>query len=520
MKNKKKIGIIGAGLSGITTIKQLLDEGHEVMCYEKSDGIGGVFSKNKIYDGLHLTISNYFMAYSDYVPMKERLKFWSKIEYRTYLQSYVDKFNLSDKIRYNTEITSVSQDPKEMTWKVDMTTDKGIETVTFDTVVICSGHFQSPKIPDFPHLDEFEGNVIHSKTYRDKELYRGKKVLCIGMGESSADITSEVSEVAEKCTLSLRRYHAVAPRYMSFQEDTFFTIDTSWLTSRIVNLLPKYFHNRFTKKIFAKYIKSNNPDVRIRGNWLLNSGGSNNQAVTKNERIFKPIADGKVIPNIGGIERFDKTGVVFKDGTREDIDEVICCTGYELKFEFLDVAIDDMRKLFKQMFIPEIGPSLAFVGFVRPQQGGIPVIAEMQARYLAQLMSEKLSLPSAEVQQKAIVKDGMHWRHEYKVTPDVPSLVNYCHYMDSLAQLVGCMPKIPPLWGDAKLRNRLLHGPQFAAQYRLNGPHSMTEVSREFLLSFPEITTKRKVFFHEISLMLCKLLSWSPKWQLRKLETI
>ena len=43
MKKNKKVAVVGAGLSGITTIKQLMDEGHEVMCYEKSEGFGGVF---------------------------------------------------------------------------------------------------------------------------------------------------------------------------------------------------------------------------------------------------------------------------------------------------------------------------------------------------------------------------------------------------------------------------------------------------------------------------------------------
>ena len=74
---RKHIAVIGAGLSGITTIKQLVDEGHVVRCFEKSDNLGGVFSNGQIYDDLHLTISNYFMAYSDFIPENERLKFWS-----------------------------------------------------------------------------------------------------------------------------------------------------------------------------------------------------------------------------------------------------------------------------------------------------------------------------------------------------------------------------------------------------------------------------------------------------------
>ncbi|WP_308366913.1 MULTISPECIES: NAD(P)-binding domain-containing protein [unclassified Microbulbifer] len=516
---KKCVAVIGAGLSGISAIKQLTDEGHDVVCFERLDNLGGVFSRNEIYDDLHLTISNYFMAYSDYIPVNERLKFWSKAEYREYLRSYVDKFNIAEKIRYSSEVISVRRSVDSALWEVEISRGGQVERLEFDAVIVCSGHFQSPKIPEVEGLENFKGEVIHSKYYRDKSLYEGKRVLCVGLGESSADITSEISTVAKRCVLSLRRYHAVAPRYMAFQEDTYFTIDTSWLTSRIVNRLPHRFHAGITKGIFKRYVNSRNPDLRIRGQWLMKSGPSFHQAVTKNERLFKPIADGKVIPNIGGIKQFDETGVIFKDGTREEIDAVVFCTGYKLEFSFLDKEVSDTRDLFKQMFIPEVGESLAFVGFARPQQGGVPVIAEMQSRYLAQLYSGKAQLPSIGEQRQVIREDAAHWRNEYRITPKVASLVNYCHYMDSLAELVGCMPRIPSLREDLKLRVKLLHGPQFAAQYRLSGPHSMPEEARKFLLEFPNISSWRRIAYLEASAFLCKVIPRIPQFRIRAMQS-
>ncbi|OZG70723.1 hypothetical protein BTA51_24360 [Hahella sp. CCB-MM4] len=514
---KKSIAVIGAGLSGIAAIKQLTDEGHNVICFEKLDNPGGVFSHNEIYDDLHLTISNYFMAYSDFMPTNERLKFWSKADYRKYLQSYLNKFGLDDKIRYNTEVRSIKQDPDTKMWEVETATGDQVETSEFDVVAVCSGHFQHPKMPEIPGLDKFSGSVIHSKYYRDKNVYEGKRVLCVGMGESSADITSEISSVASKCILSLRRYHAVAPRFMSFQEDEYFTIDTSWLTSRIVNRLPHRFHAGITKGIFHRYINSRNPDLRIRGEWLIKSGPSFHQAVTKNERVFKPIADGLVTPHIGGIKMFDETGVTFKDGTREEIDAVVFCTGYKLEFPFLDMMISDMRDLYKQMFIPEIGQSLAFVGFARPQQGGVPAIAEMQSRYLAQLCSNKHELPSLSEQRRVIREDAQHWRDEYRITPQVASLVNYCHYMDSIAKLVGCMPKIPALWQNPGLRIKLLHGPQFAIQYRLTGPHSMPKEAENFLMNFPNISDWKRIAYLEAGDLACKILHKLPQFKIRRM---
>ncbi|HEA18340.1 MAG TPA: hypothetical protein ENH88_18235 [Pseudoalteromonas prydzensis] len=502
---KKTIAVIGAGLSGIAAIKQLTDDGHQVICFEKAESFGGVFADKKIYDDLHLTISNYFMAYSDFLPSHQKLKFWSKKEYIEYLGEYIKRFALAQYIRYGHTVMKLEKVAEQ--WQVSYRNDEGEQQQVVDMVAVCSGHFQQPKMPELPGLTEFQGEILHSHDYRDKAAFTNKRVLCVGLGESSADITAEISQVASRCVLSLRRYHAVAPRYMAFQEDPYFTIDTSWLTSRIVNKLPHHYHGGITKHIFNKYVNSRNDHVRIRGEWLKKSGPSHHQAVTKNERLFKPIAEGKVIPNIGGIERFEKDAVVFKDGTKESIDAVVFCTGYQLNFPFLTNTITNMRDLYKQMIIPEQGHSLAFIGFVRPQQGGIPVIAEMQCRYLSQLASGLQQLPGKSEMLDIIKHDAKHWQTEYKITPHVASLVNYCHYMDSMAKLVGCMPTIPSLFKDPLLRVKLLHNPQFAIQYRLAGPNEMTHTAREFLLSFPNISSWPRIIHFELALLTQKLLA-------------
>lgn len=39
----KRIAVIGAGVSGLTSIKCCLDEGLEPVCFERSDDIGGLW---------------------------------------------------------------------------------------------------------------------------------------------------------------------------------------------------------------------------------------------------------------------------------------------------------------------------------------------------------------------------------------------------------------------------------------------------------------------------------------------
>lgn len=40
---KKRIAVIGAGVSGLTSIKCCLEEGLEPLCFERSDDIGGLW---------------------------------------------------------------------------------------------------------------------------------------------------------------------------------------------------------------------------------------------------------------------------------------------------------------------------------------------------------------------------------------------------------------------------------------------------------------------------------------------
>ena len=492
---QKTVAVVGAGLSGLATIKQLKDEGHNVICFEKSDDYGGVFnSLDSTYENLVLTVSNYFMAYSDFVPTEERFKFWTKKDYRAYLERYVHRFELLPCIKFAHGVNSISK--TDDGWVIETENGGNTEQYEFDAVAICSGMFVHPKLPEINGLEDFEGETLHSQDYQNNDAFKGKNVMCVGMGESSSDVTSEISSVAKSCILSLRRYPAVAPKFVPFQKDEFFTIDVSWNTVRNFNNIPKFFHKQLTGKIFKQYRRSLNPDTRLRGEWIKKSGPPGNQVINKNERVFKHIVDGQVTPNMSGINRFEKNGVIFNDGKKANLDIVMFCTGYKIQFPYLkDGAPSDVRDLYLQMFNSEIGESLAFIGFARPQQGGVPTIAEMQARYFALMCSEKRELPSKAMQNASIASHTMHWEKEYSLTPKATGLVNYCHYMDLLASKIGCKPERPSLWKDPLLNLKLDYNPLWAAQYRLNGPHANHEEAKRFIKSFPNTFSWKKIAY-------------------------
>nr|VFJ75644.1 MAG: dimethylaniline monooxygenase (N-oxide forming) [Candidatus Kentron sp. FW] len=480
---KMNVCVIGAGPAGVTAIKQLLDEGHTVQCFEKDSGIGGVFKKGNSYDSLLLTISNYFMAYSDFMPFSERLKIWTSREYEQYLHKYIEHFGFRGLISLNTEVTSVRKKGKG--WSVTVVKEGKTSEHEFDAVAVCSGHFQKPNIPTYEGLDQFQGEIVHSLDYKNQDAFEGKRVLCVGLGESSSDVTSEISTVAKECTLSLRRYQTVTPRYTPFQKDPYFTIDTSHTTSRIMSQLSNRLYGMLRRRHIDRFFTSRRPQVRLQGEWVKKAGPITAQVLTKNERIFEYIADGKITCNMKGIQRFEGNKVLFKDGESKEIDIVVFCTGFKLFFPFLENQIANTRDLFKQMFLPDVGKSMAFIGFARPLQGGLPAMAEMQSRYFAALCSGKLDLPSRENMVAQAKADRQYWEEQFYISPHVSSLVNYCHYMDDIAKLAKCAPDVPSFIRDPIFYMKMHLGPQFAMQYRLNGDHALPKEAYDFIKSFP-----------------------------------
>ena len=89
----------------------------------------------------------------------------------------------------------------------------------------------------------------------------------------------------------------------------------------------------------------------------------------------------------GGIERLDGDGVVFSDGSREQIDVIIWATGYDIRFPFFKdpafTADADNRPppLYKRIMKPGV-PDLFYMGLAQP----LPTLvnfAEQQSKLVA-----------------------------------------------------------------------------------------------------------------------------------------
>lgn len=528
---KKSVCVVGAGPSGLTCVKQCLDEGMEVQCFDKGVYVGGIWNRTndnvtemKTFDELMLTISGKLMAFSDFMVLNER-KFYSAEQYQHYLEQYTQHFGLDKHIKFNTSVKSIVR--KGDFWEVTTVSKSGEEaTRTFTGVCICSGPFQRGKATP-PELEGFTGQIVHSSLYRNPEQFRGKRVVVVGLAESGADIVRQISNVTEACVLSVRSHSRLLPRLFDgiystdsntsrSHDDALYTPTytrySDWGIFRPVfaalytgtsymAMLIFLFQKRGSKKPLNNLQQSQYPlkldidcpateeNIKAINDW--NKKCHKGEATippkiifSKNVSFIPNLVNGKIVER-GAITNSNGRMVSFGPGEPDfEADYVVRCTGFQ-RIEpvyGMDLAVKDgnARNLFHHTLHPEYPTSLAYMGFARPFTGGIPMTSEMQSRLFAAAHSGRIQLPSD--LHARIAKDKAYEDNMVCFSPNsieaVPSTVQL---MDSMAQLVGCLPSRMTLLMRPYLFCKMMFGEFNQASYRLVGPHSTIDAEEQVL---------------------------------------
>ena len=204
-------------------MKELVEKGHTVECFEKLPAMGGVYVKS--YENTILTTSSLLTAWSAYSDGKEACpKFWSAEEYLEYVENFAKQFDLNKYINFLHIVNEVRKCPESGKWLVtvqggqacegvercpNIAADPSIQprTIAFDCVAVCTGTNTFSALPAFPGQERFKGELVHSENYKNPNRFKGKRVLVVGAGESGSDITNEISKVASKVAIAIRGKH-------------------------------------------------------------------------------------------------------------------------------------------------------------------------------------------------------------------------------------------------------------------------------------------------------------------------
>jgi len=516
----KRVAVVGAGPSGLVTVKELAQEGHEPTCFERAAGLGGVFRFDEqcgvVWESCRLTSSPLLTSFSDFPDPAGRVMHLRAAEYVEYLHRYCEAFDLERHLRFGTTVESITRDPVGG-WIVRTRDAAGPREERFDAVAVCSGLHQHPHWPQIPGRETYPGGVLHGAQYRRPSQVAGRRVLVVGAGESGADIAAEVAANAAETVLSLRRGVAVQARVQlgkpkDLQTSRLMNSTAHWVFQtrnpaddykrRVYRrtFLPFLFVDKALQQLsrfafdFLPVLRA--PDLAgVRANLgtrrlslqlLRESGGTfNEQFGTKDDAFVRAMATGRC-RRAPGVARFDGPRVVFEDGSSFTPDLVILCTGFDTQMPFLDDALSTPPR-YLHTFHPGAGPSLGFIGFLRPAFGAIPPLAELQARWFALLLSGRAALPACAEMERTIEEWTRFRAHFFRaVKGRLDHLVEHTPVCDALAEQVGCKPT----WRDIRresrrFRRKFMVGPFVPAQYRLVGPHARPEIARAVIEGAP-----------------------------------
>ncbi len=218
-----RIGIIGAGAAGLVAAKEMIQAGHDVTVFEQSPATGGIWDYTEltdadvpagdavwssVYASLRTNLPRDIMAYLDYTfdSAGGGADDWPRFPHHAlvlqYLRNFASHFDINDRIRFSTRVTSVM--PIDDGWRIetldcsrDSKSATATASATFDAVMVCNGHYARPRVPELAGIDAFPGRIWHSHNYRTPERFAGRRVALWGTSASGADISLELSKVAD-----------------------------------------------------------------------------------------------------------------------------------------------------------------------------------------------------------------------------------------------------------------------------------------------------------------------------------
>jgi len=374
-------------------------------------------------------------------------------EVTSYLREYARHFGIFDCIRFNTRVLQATPGCQGR-WTIESVSETGRESEEYDFFIMAPGMFNLPGIPDWPGMENFEGDVIHSSQFHATSQIKDRHVAIVGFSRSAMDIAVDIVEDSASVTVLHRSVRWPVPEKILGLIRNHVLLFARWPVlfappwirpTRMAALL----HTRgaFVVNLFwglFEFLLSN--QFRLKNRKLMPDHPMKLDLFTNlyitPRRFFTMLGAGVIRSIRCKIESFYEAGIYLASGQKVPADVVICATGWRHDYSFLPSNLldriydEDGMHLYRHMVHSEI-PGFAFVGGVQGINSA--TLYAIQATWVARYLTGKIQLPSTEVQLDEI-KSLKQWTQSFVTRRANRSQILNLHqlpYIDDLMTDMG-----------------------------------------------------------------------------------
>lgn len=399
------VAVLGAGWSGLAAARALDRAGIPFDGFDRAPSPGGLWREGQTYASLRLNTSRDLTSFSDLDFPPGCPDYPGRADVARYLETYADRFDLRRRFRFGVDVREIRHDGQS--WRVD--------GQAYKTVLVGSGHHALPRWPEFP--GSFDGLRLHASEYREPSVFEGRRVLVVGLGNSAVDIAVEAASRAAAVMISTRRGAHVLPKRLLGRPTDVWGRRLRWLPmslqSKLVGAILRLRRGRLSDYGLPE------PAHRL------------HQAhPTLSDDLLPLLRQGRVRAKPDVAELRGRR-VRFSDGGEEDVDVLLCATGYRAPLPFLKDVDPDALALYLMIVPLDLPPGLFFIGRVQPQQGPISRTSEAQAAWVVDVLRGAVKLPSREAMREDVERREA-WRATLVASPRHGLEVEYYGYLREL----------------------------------------------------------------------------------------
>jgi cation diffusion facilitator CzcD-associated flavoprotein CzcO len=350
--------IIGAGISGVGSAHHLQEQ-----CPDKSfcvveglESFGGTWLMHR-YPGIRSDSDLYTFGY--------RFKPWtgppiaSREEILRYMGEVIDDSGLAKHIRYQHEILSASWDGGDKLWTLEgrRKDTGGVVRFTANFLWMCQGYYEHARgyTPEWKGVDRFEGRIVHPQTWPEDLDYRGKRVIIIGSGATTATLAPAIADDCEHVTILQRSptyYIPARNENVLADELRALEVDETWIHEitrrqllrdqadfmRRAREEPEAMKEELIEGVRAYLGEDYDIDTHFTPDYR---PWRQRVAFVPDGDLFQGIAAGKASVVTDEIESFTERGILLRSGAELEADIIVTATGFNMRVQGgIDFSVD------------------------------------------------------------------------------------------------------------------------------------------------------------------------------------